>query len=130
MYYGSSINLNLSNKGNLMSRSYEASPIQCITWRYSLRHSRKVQKFLEENFFLVPLLIEARHYISKYFPASATFLDVETDPEEKTKQLVALIATNLSPDDAYRQLKQLDEDWWLGALSQAQMKLCISVEFK
>ena len=103
---------------------------QYITFIYSLRHSRKVQSFLEENFFLIPLLIEAQYYIARYFPTSEVFLEVETDPEEKEDQLVALIATSLSPDNAYRQLKQFDEDWWLDTLSQAQMKLCISVEFK
>ncbi len=104
--------------------------LQYISSIYSLRNSRKVLCFLQENQFLISLLIEARGYIAKYFPGSMVILELETDPDEPhSQQLVAAIVTNSSTDEAHQALKQLDEDWWLHTLERTQMKLCITVEF-
>lgn len=105
--------------------------LQDIASVYSLRNAENVIIFLKKHLFLTSLLIEAKSYIDKYFSNSATFLDVETDPEEPNgQQLVALVETDASPEEAYRKLKQFNEDWWLKVIASAQMKLCISVEFK
>ena len=49
---------------------------------------------------------------------------------EDNLQLIASIITNRSPDEAFQQLKQFDEQWWLDALDKAEMKLTISLEFE
>lgn len=103
--------------------------MQTISSAYSFRNPRKVWTFLEENPFLVELLMEAPTYITKYFPGSQVYLEVEAEPESMDdQQLVAAIATSGSANEAYKKLKQLDEDWWLDALDRAHMKLCITVE--
>jgi hypothetical protein len=105
--------------------------LQYVASLYSLRDSRKVLRFLQENQFLILLLIEARGYIAKYFSGSMVVLELETDPDEPhSQQLVAAIVTNSSTDQAYQALKQLDENWWLHALERTRMKLCITVEFR
>lgn len=105
--------------------------LQSISSVYSFRNSREVRAFLEETPSLVELLLEAPPYIAKYFPDSEVFLEVETEPENiDDRQLVAAIATSYSPNEAYKKLKQLDEEWWLDVLERAHMKLCITVEPK
>ncbi len=98
---------------------------------YSLQHIGKVQRFLEDNQFILPLLLLSRLYIERYFPGAEVLLDIETDADEgKDQQLVALIVTSLSPDEAFQHLQEFDEQWWLDVIDQTQMKLSISLEFK
>jgi hypothetical protein len=110
--------------------SFEAH-LQLLKLFYSFRKPWEVQRFLENNKFLILILLEAYFEIRKYFANTQVFLEVDTDPEVKNdQQLVAFIATDYSPDEALRALKQFDEDWWLDTLDRAQRKLCISVEFE
>ena len=94
---------------------------------YHIQEPEKVQNFLEENKFLVPLLLTAYTHIQEHFPGSAVRLKMD---EEDQSQLIASIITNRSPDDAFQRLEQFDEQWWLDALDKAEMKLTISVEFE
>lgn len=97
-----------------------------------LRRRSEVIKFLGDNSFLFPLLQEAYEQIRNYFGKSAhVILEVVTDPEIAGEQeLAILIRTNLSPDEAFKKLEQLDEEWWLDAPANARKKLCVDVEFE
>jgi hypothetical protein len=96
---------------------------------YSLQETEKIQKFLEMNQFLVPLLYTAFFQIKKYFPDAVVLLNFDQEYEDD-QQLMATIITNKSPDEAFQRLQQLDEQWWLEALDDAKMKLSINLEFK
>lgn len=96
---------------------------------YNTRDPAAVFAFLEGHPFLVSLLIEAHAQVSRFFPSFVGFLEVHTDPDDTLdKQLVFFIATNLSAEDAFSRLDQLDEYWWLDATEHAQGKLCIMLE--
>jgi hypothetical protein len=119
------------NIGASVVRSSWANIYLVIEHWYTLRQPDEVLAFLEENPFLVSLLIEAYSPIQHYFPDSNLFLEMFADPEstDDHQLLVALIATHLSPEEALIKLDQLDEDWWLDVMDRAQGKLCINVEF-
>jgi hypothetical protein len=119
-----------ADKGISTFYFFEAQ-LQLLELIYSFRKPREVKRFLETYKFLAPLLIEAYFEIGKHFPNPRIFLEIDIDPEETNdQQLVAFVATNYSPNEAIRKLKQFDEDWWLDALDRAQKRLCINVEFE
>jgi len=99
---------------------------------YALRRRAEIIKFLEENPFLFPLLQEAHEQIRNYFGKLAqVVLEVVTDPEVTGDQeLVIFVRTKLPPEEAVKQLEELDEKWWLDVPANARKKLCIDVEFE
>jgi hypothetical protein len=111
---------------------YPSSELERLEWLYILRRRSEVIKFLMDNIFLLPLLQEAYERIRNYFGKSAQiFLEIITDPEVTGDQeLVIFIRTNLSLDEAFKKLEQLDREWWLDAPTNAREKLCIDVEFE
>lgn len=87
--------------------------------------------FLEQYPFLVPLLLEAFFKISRFFPSFAGFLEVHTDPEDRSDvQLVLSIMTSLPLEDAQACIDRFDEHWWLDSSGHAQGKLCIMLGFR
>jgi len=107
-----------------------SNSIADATQGYELRNRREILQFLGANTHLLSMLIEARQQIANYFPGSSLALEVTTDPEAlDTEQLIAIIITSVSADEAFERLEQLDRGWWLGVIRQAQGKLSISVEF-
>jgi len=95
---------------------------------YSLKGKTAIARILDEQSFLIPLLVEARGKIDVCFPNSEVSLEVSTDPEaEGDYQLLASVSTNLGAEDAYRRLKEFDRAWWLVALGRSQGLLCISI---
>ena len=98
---------------------------------YFLQGKAAVARILDENSFLVPLLLEDREKLDIYFPNSEVSLEVITDPEaEGDYQLLASVSTNLSAEDAYRRLKEFDRAWWLDELGRSQGLLCISINLR
>jgi hypothetical protein len=105
------------------------SQIQYIELLYLLQETEKIQRFLEENQFLFPLLITTFVHIQEYFPESTVQLNLDQG-DEMSPQLVATILTNKSLDDAFYQLRQFDEQWWLDTLKDTELKLSINLEFE
>ena len=97
---------------------------------YNIRRESEVFEFLEDKPSLIPLVVEAHERIRDYFGSSTELvLEVITDPEAtEDYELVIFVRTNLSPDDAFSKLEQLDEEWWLDASSEIREKLCIHME--
>ncbi len=121
--------------------SYEASP-QALTSAssnafysnienlYIFRDADEVTSFLEENPFLLPLLVESYPYIKKHFPDADVFLEVVHDPEIiGYTQLVAFIAVKQTAEEASQALDRLDEEWDPDAMERTEDKLCITLEF-
>jgi len=105
--------------------------IRLLERLYIFREPKEVSRFLEDNPFLILLLLETYGQIERYFgPYPQVFLEIVTDPEASDNhELFALIYTSLTPDDALDRLDRLDRDWWLDASRTSQGKLCIDVEF-
>ncbi|MHC1635778.1 MAG: hypothetical protein ACXQTS_04025 [Candidatus Methanospirareceae archaeon] len=95
---------------------------------YTFRRKSEVVNFLVNNPLLISFLQEAYEHIRDYFKESQVALEVITDPETGDQELVIFICTNLPPDEVYKKLEQLDEEWWLDAPASAREKLCIEVE--
>jgi hypothetical protein len=107
-----------------------AAELAQLQQSYTFRDSAAVLRFLEENPFLVPVLLEAPAWIAGYFAAPKLYLAILADPETGDEnQLVLSIVINVPPDQALDQLQQFDEGWWLDVVSRTSGKLCIDVEY-
>ncbi|MBC7259156.1 MAG: hypothetical protein H5T65_07895 [Chloroflexi bacterium] len=106
--------------------------VQGISTLYDFVRRDEVVQFLGAYPFLAPLLIEARRKIAEVFGhASRVVLEVITDPEAPAdRELFAFVQADLPPDEALQKLNQLDQEWWLDKIDEAQGKLCIHVEFQ
>jgi hypothetical protein len=114
-----------------MEAKLRQADIGTLEQLYILRRRSEVMKFLVDNPFLLPFLQEAYGQIRNYFGESAqVILEVITDPKiAGDQELVIFIRTNLSPDEVFKRLKQLGEEWWLDTPFNVREKLCIDVEF-
>lgn len=97
---------------------------------YTFRERVKVKSFLERNFFLTPLLLQASDRIREFFGSSTVALEVSTDPDDGNYQeLWARIQTNGAPADALSALTRFDDEWWLDASASSQNLLNIKLEY-
>ena len=97
---------------------------------YTFRDPSKVRRFLRNNLFLEPLLLEAHAQIEDYFPGREVALEVSPGHEDgEPEGLVAAIVTDQPPGTAVAELDRFDEGWWLSALRKSKGRLCITLEF-
>jgi hypothetical protein len=109
----------------------QTSEIQDLERLYIFRERERVLRFIEENSFLIPLLLEAHTEIHKYFPDAPLFLRIFNDMESYSEdELLLLIGSKYDPAKTYQKMKQLDDKWWLDAMDQSQTKLSIIVEYQ
>ena len=115
-----------------MDIEYLHRELTSLSRLYNIRRESEVFEILEDKPSLIPLVVEAHKRIRDYFGSSTELvLEVVTDPEAtEDYELVILVRTNLSPDDAFSKLEQLDEGWRLDASSDMREKICIHVEFE
>lgn len=115
-----------------ISIEYLHREVTLLSRLYNIRGESEVFKFLEDKPSIISLVLEAHERIRDYFGSSTELvLEVITDPEAtEDYELVIFVRTSLSPDDAFRMLEQLDEEWWLDASEDTNEKLCIHVEFE
>ena len=93
-------------------------------------HSLDVINFLENNPFLVPILLEARGQIHKYFPNSHLYLQSINDPEFDNPQLAVYIVRpeNMNSEKLLDTLDRLEDDWWMDAEGRSQGKMFIGFD--
>src|SRR5215472_12131104 len=115
---------------NSMAQAYNFSPLEDVLALYTTVRLDEVQDFLAKNPFLIPLLSATYQNIRKYFSYSRVTLDVETDDEDGTETLAAHVVTSLPLEEAYKQLKQFDWQWWLSVLDQARSKFYVDLELE
>jgi hypothetical protein len=113
---------------NSMAQRYGFSPIEDVLALYTVTETEEVQDFLEKNPFLIPLVSATYQNIRKYFSYSDVTLDLEIDPEDGTACLAAHVVTSLPFEEAYKQLKQFDWQWWLSVLGQARSKFYVDLD--
>lgn len=126
------LNLVDGTSRNETSSTYPTSDLRKLEQRYIFRNQSEVMDFAVNNSFLLQPLHEACEQIREYFGNSAqAILEVITDPEfVEDQELVIFIRTNLSPDEAFKKLEQIDDEWWLDIPANIRKKLCIDVEFE
>jgi len=98
---------------------------------YTFRRPKEVSQFLDTHPLLVPLLVEAHGKIVQHFgPSPEVALEVVTDPEvQGLVELFGYIVTRLTPEEAGKQLRRFDQDWFLNQLPHAKGLLNFDVEF-
>lgn len=85
--------------------------------------------FIENNKYLIPILVSANQKLLEYFPHDKLNLDLVNDPEENSDSLFLSVESSLKPELALERLQNFDQDWWLDEVSKTNDKLCIDVVF-
>lgn len=96
---------------------------------YEIADEAEILAFLERHPEVVPLLLETRDAIRRYFGEDAVRLTMSFDyewPEEEPK-LIAYILAPLGPHEALERLHQFDDDWWLKQTSETKALLLVSL---
>ena len=89
------------------------SDIKSLSERYEFIDSEKVEKFIEDNEYLIPILKEGIDEIKSVFGDEIKLcLNYIYDPEENWDTLMIVIKTNLSPEDAVRLESELSIKWF------------------
>jgi hypothetical protein len=103
-----------------------------FTLIYDLSSDEKqILTFLEQNPYLVNLLLEGYAFIRPYFPDSRISLELNRDPDaEENDELVVFVSTTLEVDDALRRLEAFEELWWLRNIHRGHMKLGFDLVFE
>lgn len=99
---------------------------------YQFREEKEVERFLEENPYLIPLLIEARDQIAKYFgPETPVGLEVfhDWEDEEDEGELFALIQSKLPFEEACKRREKFTREWWLPNDARGRYRLNIDLEW-
>ena len=107
--------------------------VSSLAKSYSFRDQKTVSHYLDMYPYLVPLLWEIDVKIRQYFDVdSPLILEVVKDYEagsEEYDELFAMIPTTLSPKEARKRLRRMDEDWWLEASRQGQHRMSINIRY-
>lgn len=115
----------------VLNTVFTSETIRLLEEKYSIRTPVEVENFIQSHMFLFPLLIDARPNIDTAFPGATVYLEIQKDPESSHNELLlAAIVVGLSPQEAFDQLEQFDESWWLENVDRSKGKLCINVEFE
>ncbi len=86
--------------------------------------------YLNENKYLIPLLLKADQKIKEVFTNEELQLRIANDPEIKGwKKLIIDINTLLDVDEAFEKLKILDDIWWLDVYPLISDDLDININF-
>ena len=102
--------------------------LRLVERHYTLQHKADIFRFLNENSFLVPLLLEGYSIIHTFFPGALLILELVSSPDGiENQQLVIYITTKLPPQDALESLAQLDEAWWLDIADYAHDKMFVNL---
>ncbi len=109
-------------------RDLEILQIEAV---YSFRKRHAVFAYLQENPFLINLLIEAAIKVKEYFGFHSQLnLDLFSDAEDSNgSELFVRIGVDLLPAIARQILERLDEEWWLEASIRADCKMNIALEY-
>ena len=101
-----------------------------IEHEYIVNDGNAVSHFLADRSYLIPILIELPARIRQYFDSAQLSLEVFVDPEVADYvKLLALINTELDPEQALDTMEKFDKQWWLKNKPRTQGELIIDVEF-
>jgi hypothetical protein len=101
---------------------------QAIEIGYNLASEDLVRQFLDENYFLAPLLKMISDNTLLYFTDRKLSLEVISDPEiPNYEKLLISISSSYDLPEAMRRLRMFDEGWWLEYPPLAQDKILIDI---
>lgn len=121
-----------------MTITTSAAPpiLDALTGLYAFKEPEDVASFLEAHPFLVPLLIEARPIIARYFPDAPVVLELVHEPDAEDEdgaaeltELFATVQNRLPPEEAMPRLDRLDDDWWHANLRRGDGRLHIGLTY-
>jgi hypothetical protein len=114
----------------MYSHRAEQTTLETLLEQFDVRNEGRVKQYLQQCSFLLPLILEAKAQIARFFgPETGTALEVSNDPSDGSSQLYLVIPTRLKAEEAYRQFERLDQEWWLEASERAQFRMNIVPEF-
>lgn len=103
--------------------------LQKLETLYLFREREDILGFLEQNPFLVPLLIEGNEVVQRYFPDAKSALEIIHDPDSPDHaQLLLTIGTPAPVEEALARLDEFDAAWWHANRHRTQRKLVIDTE--
>lgn len=119
-----------SNK--ISTESNFENKIESLKNLYIITDELEVYQYLSKNLSLYEYLEEANINIKKIFgELTSLVLRLDTDPEIPDYQkILIIIQTNLSPDEVYFKIKQLNSKWFLHLPFNILKRLSIDVEFE
>ena len=111
-----------------LTKTPATATIEGLEQFYGYVDKTKVNQFLEQNPFLVPVLYEALPHLRKFFPEAQLLLEYWYDYENpKWVSLFVRIKTAYEVEEELKRLDQFDAEWWLNAPDEVVEKLDISV---
>ncbi|MBI5208124.1 MAG: hypothetical protein HY934_10110 [Candidatus Firestonebacteria bacterium] len=125
------ININNSiriNEGNsIFLKTFE--DIKILKIQYSFKEEKEIEIFLDNNKFLIEILIEAKNKIINIFRQNVELLlELHKDYEEDFEELFIIIKAFYSPEEMITLANKLDEAWFLNRMDDTKGKLNITVE--
>ncbi len=132
------VTLTSSEEIRFDDRQDSARSVTCIASRgdldvlgvkYRFVDYSKVVRFLEENPYLVSLLLEALTPLQTYLPGASLFLEVVIDPDAlKGDEFIVTARRDWKVEEALEALDKFNDAWWLDNIQRADGKLTITVE--
>lgn len=98
---------------------------------FTVNNYSEVVRFLTQNLFLLPLLLEGRGELESRFGRGVQIrLEVVQEPEaEADRELFVIVrSAGLEPSEALRRLAKFDDEWWYEASRSARCQLTFDVE--
>lgn len=105
--------------------------INILAREYEIRNPSKVAEFLGENLFLLDLLKEIPHKLSKFFGRSVKLaVELVAEPEmPSSKEIFVIVLTKKDAKEARAKMDEFDQKWWLENIDKANCKLNVSLEY-
>jgi len=105
--------------------------IDKIMENYELSNKDDVQLFLHENPSIISLVNETNTKIHEYFSSVGKItLEVQTDPEENRKNLIAKVFSKLPIDDAMDKLDIFDQEWFASKFIESEMHFNVTLDYE
>jgi tetratricopeptide (TPR) repeat protein len=117
--------------GGLQSPTLTGNGTEVLRSLYHLEEPDLITEFVQQNSFLIELLVEAPRRINSVFGEETKLaLQLSQDPEDvDSRELFINILTTLSAQEAFPLLERLDEEWWLDISDRADGKLNIRLRY-
>lgn len=120
-------NIPVANKPVL--RSVPLNELRELEGLYEFRGGKAVSRFLTEHQDVLSLLKKIPEIAENYFQSiEKMVIDLRADPKGASHpQLFVYIVTNHDAEEAWKRLREIEDEWWFEAVGEAMVNL--HVEF-
>lgn len=99
--------------------------------RIRCSESKRLDAFLNNNTYLLPIVDEALIQLRKYFPEEEMCLSIQDDPDSyNTENLICFVVTKQTVETAELAYDKFRNEWWLDAKGLAGDCFTICVEYE